>query len=154
DGWFRTPMVLNPEGLYAALVEADGYDLARTIWTEGKARTFPEVVLYPRAELTGTVSDRADRPVAGAAARMIGDSGEMIPATADAQGRFRLEGYPTRPTFLFVKAAGFRFFGRVFDPAAEPISIVPERATSGLHERGTPHPDPLPAAAGRGRTAG
>ena len=51
SGWFRTPMILDPQLHYAALVEADGYELAHTGWAAGKARTFPEVVLRPRAIL-------------------------------------------------------------------------------------------------------
>ncbi len=51
SGWFRTPMILDPQLDYAALVEADGYEPPTPDWVAGKARTFPEVVLRPRAIL-------------------------------------------------------------------------------------------------------
>ncbi len=46
-GWYRTPSILDPEREYAAFVEADGFEPARTNWTSGKARTFPDLVLRP-----------------------------------------------------------------------------------------------------------
>jgi hypothetical protein len=46
-GWYRTPPILDPKLKYVALAAADGLDPARTGWTAGTARTFPELVLRP-----------------------------------------------------------------------------------------------------------
>jgi hypothetical protein len=129
SGWFRTPPILDPRGEYAALAEADGYEPARTAWTPGKARTFPELVLRPRAGLglavvEGSVADRGGKPVAGAAVRIMSEPGKDIRATADPRGRFRLEGIRPFRSFLFVEADGFRFSGRVIDPGAGSITVA------------------------------
>ena len=58
SGWFRTPMILDPGLEYAALVDADGYEPARTEWTAGKARRFPEVVLHEDASRDGRSATR------------------------------------------------------------------------------------------------
>src|SRR5262249_38279715 len=105
---------------------------ARTPWTAGTARTFPELVLRPRAEpgladVEGSILDRAGRPVAGAAVWTVNETGTPSRTVADAGGRFHLSGIPPRPTFLFVGAAGSRFSGRVIAPAAGRISIAPPR---------------------------
>jgi protocatechuate 3,4-dioxygenase beta subunit len=128
-GWYRTPPVLDPGLEYAALVEADEFEPARTPWVAGQARTFPELVLRPRARpglaaYEGSVLDRSGRPVIGAAVWTTNESGTPIRTATDAGGRFRLSGIPPRPTFLFVEATGFRFQGRVIDPAAGPVSIA------------------------------
>jgi hypothetical protein len=61
DGWFRTPTSLDPKLLYVALVEADGYEPARTPWTAGRSRTFSELVLRPRTEPVPAAVDSATR---------------------------------------------------------------------------------------------
>ncbi len=132
-GWFRTPPILDPDLEYAALAEADGFEPARTGWVAGTAGTFPELVLRPEARdrpaaVDGSVADRAGRPVSGAAVWTTNDAGTPIRSSTDARGRFRLEKIPPRRSFLFVEAAGFRFSGRVVDPAAGPVSITLTRS--------------------------
>jgi hypothetical protein len=132
-GWFRTPTILVAEREYAALVEADGYEPARTEWTRGKARTFAELVLQPREEpgagdVAGSLVDRNGRPVVGAMVWTTDGAGNPLRARSDDRGGFRLEVAPARRSFLFVEAAGFRFSGRVIDPAAGPISIALTRS--------------------------
>ncbi len=85
DGWFRTPMILDPELEYAALVDADGYEPARTAWTAARARTFRDAVLRPQAvqglaAVEGSVRDRVGKPVAGAAVWIASDAGPPIRA--------------------------------------------------------------------------
>ena len=102
NGWFRTPTILDPKLKYAALAEADGFEPARTGWVAGTARTFPELVLRPEAQdrpavVDGSVTDRAGRPVAGAAVWTTNEAGTPIRSSTDARGRFRLEKIPPAP---------------------------------------------------------
>lgn len=147
-GWFRTPPILDPDGEYAALAEADGFEPARTGWTPGKSRTFPELVLRPRAEqgfaaVEGSAADRAGRPVAGAAVWIASDPGQEIRATTDALGRFRLEGVPPTRAFLFVEADGFRFSGRAIDPGAGSVAVALTRSDERPTATMTTLPPPL-----------
>lgn len=152
QGWFRTPRLLDPKRRYSALVEADGYEPARTWWIAGTARTFPEVVLRAEAPVrppavVGSVADRGGRPVADASVWTTNESGRPIRTRTDADGRFRLENVPPRRSFLFVEAAGFRFFGKILDPSAgkaESIALTrtSERPTGSM----TTLPPPKPRA--------
>ena len=124
-------------------------NLARTIWTEGRARKFPELVLYPRAEpglvaVEGSVVDRAGRSVPDVAVWIATDAGTPIRTASDVLGRFRLEGVPPRRSFLFAEAQGFRFFGRLLDPGAGSVSIEltrpDERPTGPMRTLPPPRP--------------
>ncbi len=132
-GWYRTPLILDPQLAYAAFVEADGFEPARTNWTRGNARTFPELTLRPSASerlsaVEGSLKDRGGQPVAGAAVWTTEEAGTPIRTTADAGGRFRIDNVPARGSFLFVEAAGFRSFGRVMELGTGSLSIALTRS--------------------------
>ncbi len=135
SGWFRTPGVLDPKRWYSALVESDGYEPARTGWVAGTLRNFPDVVLRAEAPVrppavVGNVADRGGHPVADASVWTTNESGRPIRTRTDADGRFRLENVPPRRSFLFVEAAGFRFFGKILDPSAGKAESIALTRTS------------------------
>jgi hypothetical protein len=150
-GWYRTPPILDPELEYTAFVEADGFEPARTNWTPGKARTFPELALRPSAServaaVEGTVRDRGGKPVVGATVWTTDEAGTPIRTKADAGGRFRIEGGRARRSLLFVEADGFRFFGRVIEPGTASVSIALTRSEERPTGSMTTMPPPLPRA--------
>ena len=74
-----------------------------------------------------------------------------IRTASDVLGRFRLEGVPPRRSFLFAEAEGFRFFGRLLDPARR---IGLDRADAARRAADGPDEDAAaPSPEGRGTRA-
>ncbi len=122
------------------------------------ARTFPDVVL--RAEdpprktaFAGRIVDRDGRAVADASVWTTNEWGRPIRARTDADGRFHLENVPPRRSFLFVEAAGFRFFGKIIDTATGRRGVNRADPNHRASRRADDDPDPTPVAR-RGPEAG
>ncbi len=118
EGRFRTPVLLEADGEYAALAEADGFEARRTGWVPSKSAAFPDLILPPElgsATIRGRVLDRRGRVVAGASVRSPGQAA----VRPDEAGRFRIEGLTPGPVLLFAEAPGFRFHGQVVSGPTE-----------------------------------
>lgn len=78
--------------------------------------------------LAGRVIDRRGAPVAGAVVSQSGDAPARTRAESDAQGQFRLLGVFAGRTFVFVRASGYRFVGRVIQStdAEVTLTVIPE----------------------------
>jgi len=78
--------------------------------------------------LAGRVIDRRGEPVAGAVVFQSGDAPARTQAESDAGGRFRLPCVSEGRTFVFVRASGYRFLGRVVlsTDADITLAVTPE----------------------------
>jgi hypothetical protein len=86
----------------------------------------PEV--SDRLTVGARVLDRHGQPVAGADVWTTDEKGVPIRTTTDDEGRFRLGEIPTRRSFLFVAAAGYRFHGQVIEPDARLVDVTLARS--------------------------
>lgn len=77
--------------------------------------------------VAGRVVDHRGEPVAGATVSQSGDAPARTQAEADAEGKFTLPGVAAGRTFLFVRAAGFRFAGRAIAPEDDDVTLTVTR---------------------------
>ncbi len=143
DGRFRTPAMLDADGEYAALAEADGFEARRTGWIAPKASSFPDLILAPASSSTairGRVVDRRGRVVVGATVRSPGQA----TVRSDVAGWFRIEGLVPGPVLLFVEAPGFRSHGQVVDAPTDIADAIVTRLDEPPAARMTTLPLALP----------
>jgi hypothetical protein len=152
DGRFESD-VLQPGDRYGITLSAPGY---RTVITPdwqavpGEIHEYGDVTLT-RADVAviGTLTDREDKPVAGATVFDNADGPKPVSTTSDAAGRFTLAGLYEGPAIVSVRADGFRLgsfpaqaggravalsLRRLSDPPAPPpvISAEHQAATAQL----------------------
>jgi hypothetical protein len=117
QGAFQTPPTLLNGSAYRVSIRHDGYVPFLSGWVtlDGERATVPPIRLEPLRTLTGQITDRQGRAVAGARVFLAGHG----PATAtDAEGRFALGGVKPGKTLLLAEKAGFRLRGWPVDPSA------------------------------------
>jgi hypothetical protein len=126
EGSFQTPLTLLAGSTFRAVVGAPGKDLIASDWiTLGqKPRKLPEIVLGELRTIRGRVVDRAGKPVAGAEVLQRGDGPERTSAETDANGRFSLGGFRSRPALLFARHKEFRFHGQLARPVQGDVTVV------------------------------
>jgi hypothetical protein len=83
--------------------------------------------------ILGQVVGPDGRPVAGAEVLLSATGGgegrsiRLVRTRSDAEGRFRLAGVEVPPSFLFVRAEGYRFLGRPLGPGEDQVTLALER---------------------------
>jgi protocatechuate 3,4-dioxygenase beta subunit len=111
-GRFET-QALWPGDEYTMHVAAPGHGRAESVTVLGKAGQRHDVgtIVLPRTagSVAGVVVDESGRPVAGARVFNQGDAPTRLETTADAAGRFQLQGLFEGPAYLFVREPGRRF---------------------------------------------
>ncbi len=105
---------LRPK-LPADLVIEPGKTTEVTIAMEGPAQA---------RTVVGRVVDREGRAVEGAVVFQSGDSPARTEAETGADGRFKLPGVVTRPTYVFVRKPGYCFGGLVIAPESEEVTLA------------------------------
>ncbi len=148
DGRFESDAFPAGE-TYAVSFSAPGYrSVTGPEWKSvpGEVHDFGDLRLK-RADLavTGTVTDLASRPVAGARVFDNADGPRPASATTDAAGRFTLPGLFDGPAFVTVKADGFRLASAPAEPGSKPVTVT-------LRQPGDP-PAPPPAISEAHRAA-
>ena len=77
----------------------------------------------PLRTISGRVVDRQGKPVASVEVFQSGDGPERTATQTDTNGRFALAGFRHGPVFLFARAHGFRFFGRMIKAGEGEITV-------------------------------
>jgi hypothetical protein len=126
DGSFQTPQTLRAGSTFRVVVRAPGKDVILGGWIrlEPKPADLPAMVLGELRTLRGRVVDRTGKPVAGAEVLQRGDGPEPTSARTDANGRFSLGGFRSRPAILFARHEGFRFHGQLVRPLHDDATIA------------------------------
>jgi hypothetical protein len=126
DGSFQTPPTLVAGSTFRVVVKAPGKNLIASDWiTLGqKPRKLPEIVLGELRAIRGRVVDRAGKPVAGAEVLQRGDGPERTSTETDANGRFSLAGFRSRPALLFARHQEFRFHGQLVRPVQGDVTVI------------------------------
>jgi hypothetical protein len=132
DGRFESD-VLQPGDRYGITLSAPGYRGSTTpdwLAVPGETHDYGDVVLT-RASLavTGTVTDRDGRAVAGAAVFDNADGPKPVATTTDAAGRFTLTGFYEGPAIVCVRAAGFRLAAFPAEAGGPPVACPLRRLT-------------------------
>jgi hypothetical protein len=126
-GWFVFRN-LWPEVSYKAVVEARGRNNAETPDLTGKAGQTHDfgiiVLLGTSGYLAGRVVGTDCRPIGGASVFIRGDGPELVAASTDAEGRFRLEGMFPGAKYAFVRGPGYRFAGIKAGSDADSLTIT------------------------------
>ncbi len=143
-----------PDGAVTLTASMEGYAAGRvTLATKRAEKAEHEVVIRLREAVTlnGTVTDQDGKPVKGAVVQTR-SSGARRPSatkggspeapwvpsvsdTADARGRFALEGLPAQPVNLIVTAEGYAPSQRQVDPADGEVSVRLVRQDPGVKNR-------------------
>ncbi len=125
DGSFETPEKLLIGSTYRLDVRESGKDPISSDWItiREKTRTLAPLVLGALRSVRGRVFDRQGRPVAGAQVFQSGDGPERTKTETDAEGKFALGGFQAGPAFVFVRAGGFRFEGRLIAPGEDEFRV-------------------------------
>ena len=77
-----------------------------------------------RAEVTGTVTDATGAVIAGAGVELRNGSGRVLPATADAAGRFSFTGLPDGGYTIAISAPGFKSASSAFTLRARDRAVL------------------------------
>lgn len=150
DGWFESD-IQQPGDRYAVTLSALGYRSATSpdwVAVPGMIHNFGDLTLI-RADraVTGTVTDSAGQPIAGAAVFDNADGPHPAATITDTAGRFLLGGLYEGPAFVSVRAKGFRL-ASVPAEAGGPAIVVPLRRLSD-----PPAPPPVISEAHQAATA-
>ncbi|QEH35537.1 Dioxygenase [Aquisphaera giovannonii] len=131
------------------VARAEGFEAAVSGWValSGEKVDVPVPGLRRLRTVEGRVVDRGGAPVVGAS---VFTQGRSVRATTDAVGRFRLEGVPPAPTFLFASKEGFRFRGRMLEGPGAHATIELARADEPPARIMRTLPDPIPLDESRG----
>jgi hypothetical protein len=144
DGSFQTPQGLLAGSTFRVAVRAPGKDVVVGDWiTLGpQPRDVPEIVLGALRTIRGRVVDRAGKPIADAQLLQRGDGPEPTSARSDAEGRFALPGFRTRPVILFARKGGFRFHGQIVRPHEDDVTVALSRRDEAPETEMKPLPYP------------
>jgi Carboxypeptidase regulatory-like domain len=151
DGSFQTPPSLLAGSTYRVVVQVQGSDPILSDWItvlEKPVRLGPMMLQVLRT-ITGRVSDRQGRPLAGVEVSQSGDGPEPTSARSDGQGRFSLGGFRAGPVFVFARGAGFRFHGQLVAASAAEAELVLTRTSETPARSMATLPDPIPLAESR-----
>jgi hypothetical protein len=146
DGSFQTPDNLMVGSTYRVAIPEDGKDPVISDWLTmpDGPRELPLFILRPLRTIRGRVVDRQGKPVTGVEVFQSGDGPEQTSTRTDAGGRFSLDGFRQGPVFVFVRADGFRFQGRLIKPAETEVTVEMTRVTERSARAMSMLPDPIP----------
>jgi RNA polymerase sigma factor (sigma-70 family) len=150
DGWFVSD-ILQPGDRYQVTLSALGYRSATSpdwIGVPGAMQNFGDLTLI-RADLavSGTVTDPAGKPVAGATVFDNADGPHSAAATTDTAGHFLLGGLYEGPAFVSVRAKGFRLASVPAQAGGPALAVLLRRLSD------PPAPPPVISEAHRAATA-
>jgi hypothetical protein len=125
DGSFQTPSNLLVGSPYRVVVRAPGMEPILSDWMRigHNTRILRTVLQRPLHTISGRVVDRQGKPVESVEVFQSGDGPERTTTQTDTNGRFALAGFRHGSVFLFARADGFRFFGRMIKPGEGEITI-------------------------------
>src|SRR5205823_9783336 len=123
--------LLQPGDQYRVFLSAPGYrPAASPIWmaVPGATQNFGDLALIGAdLAVTGTVTDPAGKPVAGATVFDNAGGPKPTATTTDAAGRFTLGGLSEGPALVSVRADGFRLTSVPADAGGPPVAVTLRR---------------------------
>ncbi len=145
QGAVQTPSTLLGGSTYRVAIRPEGFVPFVSDWVmlDGERAAISDIRLQRLQKLTGQISDRQGRAVAGARVFLPAAGPEVV---TDAEGRFALASIQPGKAIVLAEGPGFRLRGWVVDPSSQAelgsltlvrASEIPERAMK-------PLADPIP----------
>ena len=118
QGAFQTPSTLLSGSTYRVIIRHEGFQPFVSDWVTltGDRAAIPPIRLQPFQRLTGRITDRQGKALAGVRVFIpAGGPGAMT----DAEGGFALAGIKPGKTIILVEQTGLRLQGQLVDPSSK-----------------------------------